>query len=293
MVDTLRDPPTRTSRRSRNKGRGARLRPRDVEILMALAKMRLLRTSDIARLFFAAKSTGQKRLRKLFDLGLVRAVVTDLASENRYALTRLGYELLLSVNDGRDIPPFRPAPRADGRSLVHLDLLNSYRIALATGCGAVGIGLQSFLSDWDLRASDSQATLIPDAIVTLALPGAVKRQVLAVEVDTGTEAASLLLHKLVRYREKAAMRQPLFGTSPAVVVVVTKTERRARTLARHAIGAAAHDGVPLLLFGTDATILADGGITTGLARSGDLVTAEKVAKVAFWRGVLKEIGVRR
>jgi hypothetical protein len=275
-------------------GRKPRLRDRDVDILLALAKMRILRTSDLSRLFFGAKGTCQKRLRKLYDAGLARAVVTDLAAENRYALTKLGHDLLVGALGDADMPPFRPAPRIDGRSIEHLDLLNGYRIAVALGAAEHGLELRTFLPDWDLRAKDPHATLVPDAIVALARssgaagPAGPSGQIVyALEVDTGTEAVSIVRRKFERYRERHALGQTLFGFCPSAVLVLTATERRARTLARQVDQLGSGGASPRVLFGIASTISPDGGIMSGLAFPRDLVTTAGPGGAAFQRGFLR------
>ena len=277
----------RASRRERVRGRDARLCDRDLDILLALAKMRLLRTSDLTRLFFSAKGTCQKRLRKLYDAGLVRAVVTDLASENRYAATRLGYDLLQEALEGTALPPFRPAPRVDGRNVTHLDLLNGYRIALALGAGERGVELRTFVPEWELRAKDHLATLVPDAIFSIASPGS---DVLhsALEVDTGTEASNVVLRKLSKYRERHALRQPIFGFTVEALVLLAKTERRARALAKQVIQSGGTASGPILLLGTEGTVMTCGGLDSGLTMARDLEAA-KGGSGAFTLGLARAL----
>lgn len=250
---------SRASRREREKGRTLRLRDRDVDILLALAKMRLLRTSDISRLFFSAPGTAQKRLRKLFDAGLVRAIVPDLAAENRFALTRLGHDFLRRAVGDDGVPLFRPAPRIDRRGAEHLDLLNRYRIALATSAPKAGAELRKFVPEWDLRAHDPHAALVPDAIVELALTdrGIVA---FALEVDTGTEPPGTVKKKLERYESAAVQRRPVCGFILPHVLLLAATARRARNLAR-ALGGFDHRAS----IGSASLLLSDGGLTGGIA----------------------------
>ena len=89
-------PRRRTKRTSKRTG-GARLRrtERDVWILEALAKMQFLTTQQIARLLFTrSRSATCRRLRKLFDAGLVRVWVRSLNLDNVYTLTPGGRKLL-------------------------------------------------------------------------------------------------------------------------------------------------------------------------------------------------------
>jgi hypothetical protein len=257
---------SRASRRERVRGRGARLRARDLDILLALAKMRLLRTSALSRLFFVGKGTCQKRLRKLFDAGLVRAAVTGLAEENRFSLTKLGHALVREALPEGVVPEYRPPPRVDQRSVQHLDLLNEYRIALALGLRAQGLELRGFTPDWELRSRDSQAGLVPDALIELAKPRSRTQVMLALEVDTGSETPGIVVKKVTRYRERRALGQTVFGVVPEVVLFVVRTERRARSLARSITLSGGEGSPPIVLLGVERDLLEDGGVSNGLRR---------------------------
>jgi hypothetical protein len=272
----------RASRRKRVPERGARLRDRDLDILLALGKMRLLRTSDLTRLFFDAIGTCQKRMRKLYDAGLVRAVVTDLAAENRYALSRLGYALLEKAIDEDQLPAWRPAPRTDGRSIAHLDLLNRFRIALACESPTLGATLLHFVPEWDLRAGQPQAPIVPDAIAIVATPTA--KVVLAVEVDTGTEPTSAVAKKVQAYERAELMRQPIFGALNLRVLILVSTSRRGGSVARAIAGA--HAGRRVWV-GAAPGVFEDGGLTSGLATVASLAgLSRKAGDQDFGRGLL-------
>lgn len=273
-------PRQRTSRRARVRARPIRLRERDVDILLALAKMRLLRTRDVADLFFKAPGTAQKRLRKLFDAGLVRAIVRDLAAENRYALTTLGHGLLVRALPDEDVPVFRAAPRVDGRSLAHLDLLNRYRIALARGCERQAIRLVRFVPEWELRSAEPHATLIPDAVAVLEAAGGVL--ILAIEVDVATEPPATVVKKLERYDALALAGTPVCGARSPRVVLVVSSARRARSLAR---AIAPHRPLRPAL-GAAPFILQDGGLSTGLAPVEALAQCDGALSAEHFMGAL-------
>lgn len=272
------------SRRTRSPERKLRLRERDLDILLALGKMRLLRTSDLARLFFDAVGTCQKRLRKLFDAGLVRAVVTELAAENRYALTRLGHELLVEAFDEGEVPAWRPAPRLDARGGAHLDLLNRVRVALACSAPPLGVHLVRFLSEWEIRASDPRAPIIPDALVTIAM--GTGTATLALEIDTGSEPISTVAKKVDAYARAELGRVAIFGVFSPRVVIVTSTARRARSVAR-ALARGAADASTLV--GAAPFVFENGGIATGLAETSTLAATDgPLGPENFRVGLLEE-----
>lgn len=278
--------PERASRTKRETHRGARIRHRDIDVLTALVRMRLLSTSQLTRLFFGARGTCQKRMRRLFDAGFVRAMVTELASENRYSVTRLGYAVLETASEDRSIPPFRPPPRVDRRGLRHLDLLNDVRIATALGASGYGVRLVQFAPDWDLRSSAPNSPIVPDAAVSLSSGS--RSWHLALEVDTGTESAAVFGRKLSQYRSAAEESRRVFGMTNPTVLTVTQTERRAHTLARQAMTVRASN----VVFAWRGSILNDGGIRSGLAYVPDLTEGQNTRRVLPWsRGLLRPDGV--
>lgn len=260
-----------------------KLRDRDLDILLALAKMRLLRTSDLARLFFRAVATCQKRLRKLYDAELIRAVMTDLAAENRYALAPLGHALLVEELGESAVPKWRPSPRTDGRRLAHLDLLNRYRVALAKEAPRLGVELARFVPEWELRAADPKAPIIPDALVALLLPAG--RLTLAIEVDTGSETPAAVAKKARAYREASTMRRSVFGAVAPGILFVTSSTRRARSAARALCRAKLGRGV---LLGAAPFVLADGGLGSGLTVADGLAARDgALSEVDFRFGLLR------
>ncbi len=87
---------TRTKRTSRRTKRSRSQRTdRDLWLLEALAKMQFLTTRQIASLLFnGSRSAANKRLRTLFDAGLIRVWMRSLNMDNVYGLTQRGRRLL-------------------------------------------------------------------------------------------------------------------------------------------------------------------------------------------------------
>ena len=224
-------------------------------------------------------------MRKLFDDGLVRTLVIDLATENRYAITRLGYSLLEKALPAEPLPPYRNPPRVDRRGLTHLDLLNNVRISMAVGSAANGASLVRFVPDWDLRALDQRADVVPDALVNIRHPS--REWLIAVEIDCGTESRIVFGRKLSRYRDCAQKGATIFGVRGPLILVVTSTERRARTLAKQAIVVR----VDQVVFSWAEAIYVDGGILSGLAYAEDLAGENRLPiEVQFTRGLLRPAG---
>jgi len=276
----------RASRRARVKGRGIRLRGRDVDILLALSKMLLLSTSQLTRLFFIAKGTCQKRLRKLFDSELIRAVIIDQLSENRYALTRLGYALLEKALPNEPLPPFRSPPRVDRRGLMHHDLIIHYWISLALGAAEKGVTLCRFEPDWELRSRQIDSPVIPDAMVTLANDRSEWH--IAFEAHTGTMSLRVIGRKLDTYARLLSTGSAIFGVADPLVCIVGMTERRIRTLARHL----QQQRAMRIVLSSQEAIAKNGGVSSGLSYPADFsMDGGSEATGVFSRGMLLPEGI--
>lgn len=215
--NSVRTAPARHQRRGERHLRAApiALRERDRWILDALGKMRFLTTSLIARLFFSgSRSAANKRLRRLFDAGLVRAWVRDLADDNVYALTPAGHDVL---NDSAGpMAPVFPCPRRlDGR-LDHLLAINAVRAAFAVTLPDATIVW--WHSDWDLRSFARRAA-VPDARFALHWPNGTE-STFALEVEYQTRTPRKFLTKMLRY--VSSRSGPLGHTATDIVLVVCR-----------------------------------------------------------------------
>src|SRR5689334_2399916 len=111
----------RTLRRSESSA--LRLTKRDPWILEDLGKMRFATTGHLARLHFrGSRWAANKRIRRLFDAGLIRAWAPRLDGENIYALTPQGARLLREPTSNGST---WPTPRGLNGNLEHLLALGS------------------------------------------------------------------------------------------------------------------------------------------------------------------------
>lgn len=190
-----------------------RLTERDHWLLEALAKMRFLGTGQIARLFFGSTWGANKRLRRLFDAGLVRVWLRSLAAENVYSITRAGVRALGAAEGaGASIP------RGLDGNLEHLLAINQVRISLALGVPAAGGELLSWRSDWDLRAI-GKARIVPDALFVVRWTDAGERA-FALELDHHTKSPRRFLAKVLRYAAAAHAGGGIYGMHDPVILVV-------------------------------------------------------------------------
>jgi hypothetical protein len=186
---------------------------RDGWILEALARMRFLTSSLLARLFFGgSRSAANKRLRRLFDAGLIRTWVRDLAKDNVYALTPAGRDAL--EDSAESVATALPCPRRLDGQLDHLLAINAVRIAFAVSLPDGTITW--WRSDWEMRRG-ARAEAVPDARFGLSWPDTGER-VCALEVEYQTRAPRSFLRKMLRYA--GARFRPFGSPSDDTILVV-------------------------------------------------------------------------
>src|SRR5262245_39691474 len=78
---------------------------RDRAIIESVAKLRFATTSQLAALHMRrSRSAANKRLRLLFDRGLLRVWLRTLNSDNLYSITRRGLGILEETKSGWTAP---------------------------------------------------------------------------------------------------------------------------------------------------------------------------------------------
>lgn len=192
---------------------------RDVAILESLAWAGVLSTSQLERLHFRARRRAQRRLRELFDHGLLRAHLQGgaLERENVYTLSPLGLDLLVergSFPEGSPPLARTPAPGKLRHTLLTRDVFVALRLAHEVGA----LMLDDFRFDGELaREPDLRARgIIPDGLALLRI--ADRPETWAIEVDAGTETTTVLRAKFARYAAAFASRSGLFASLSLVVL---------------------------------------------------------------------------
>ncbi len=201
----------------------------DERLLRALGLLhwaRVLRTSQLERLLFPSRRRAQKRLRALFDAGLVRAHVPSRAlhEENVYTLSRLGADRLLEAEWVTEPKPTRlPRPQKLAHTLAVRDVFVAFVNAAWTG----RFELVSFHFEEDLGREGmfAGAGVIPDAIAEVERDR--HRALVIIEVDLATETSSSLRDKWQKWRRWMATAPPATR-----MLVTTPTESRAHLVKR-------------------------------------------------------------
>lgn len=215
----------RQSRTHRRKGVRVALTARDHEVLLALARFRLARTSQLYRYAFSGirQDTAASRLRRLFDSRHVSVFRSGPMQENLYRVGPLGRRVLQGegVSAG-------PAPR--GALQHHLSVVETWtRLA-----GEPALELARCLADWELREQFrlGELAVIPDLFALLRLQAQLIP--VAVEVDCGSESLGVLRSKVERYASLWGRSPGLFGWERFALIVVLYAPAR-RVLAAAAL----------------------------------------------------------
>jgi hypothetical protein len=209
--------------------------------------MRFVGTTQLARLGFGgSRWAAAKRLRALFDAGLVRVWVRDLSKENVYSLDRAGARVLGAAHP--ETGAFAVARGLDGH-LEHLLRINDVRVTLALTLPAAGGELISWRSDWELRGS-TRVRVVPDAVFTVRWAGN-GDPTFALEIEHQTKSPRAFLKKVLRYSTSHS-GIALHGIAVLVVAVEEKWAERYRA----ALG---HSGLERPIWFTTLELLIDQG----------------------------------
>lgn len=215
-------PSHRQPRHRRRRGVAVQLTDRDEAVLLALARFRLARTSDLVTYAFAGvrQDTAGVRLRRLFDARHLAVLPPRPGAENVYRLGPAGRQHLAShgVQGGQ-------VPR--GGLEHHLSVVQTW-VSMA---GLAGLELERCLPDWEIREQFTPAELrvIPDLFALVRVEG--ELHAAAVEVDCGTESPSVLGRKLEAYRSLWGQPPGLFGFDRFGVAVACCDSRRRASVA--------------------------------------------------------------
>lgn len=210
----------RTSRSTRrDRTSEARILERDILILEALGKMRFLTTGQLARLFFGnSRWCANKRLRRLYDVGLVSVWVRSLAEENLYSLNRKGRDAIQRAIG--ELPGRLWCPAGLDEQMKHLLAINDFRVSLATSLTDEVGEITAWRSDWDLRLQTG-ARLVPDSLFTIRWASEPPvAHTYCLEVDQNTRHTERFLKKILGYISHRYSPNGLFGHRNYTLLVV-------------------------------------------------------------------------
>ncbi len=180
---------------------------RDLDMLTLVGLSRYVSTDQLARDFFPSTDRARRRVRKLFDAGLLTVMVVDSAKPNLVALTRRGLSLLLAREPGLD-------GRVGRAGAVRLPAVDHHLAVVDARTFAAGLASRErvplrFESGVGALAAEfglPSLPLEPDGIAVFGEAG--ETTAVGVEVDLGHEGLKVLVAKFERYAQ-AFDRGPL------------------------------------------------------------------------------------
>ncbi|MFI5297858.1 MAG: replication-relaxation family protein [Polyangiales bacterium] len=206
---------------------------RDAGAMLSLAWAGILSTSQLRALHYPSTRVAQRRLRALFDAGLVRVHVPSqrLSDESTYTLSPEGVALLEArglVEEG-SVDPAR-TPRL--QKLRHTLLCREPFVILRRAEASGSLRLLDYQFDHDLsRVADlTKDGVILDGLAVVERAG--RTVALAIECDGGTETTTVLRQKCERLMSFMPLVPTLVGATSAQLLFIALTERRRATIER-------------------------------------------------------------
>lgn len=177
------------------------LTPRDYELLQLVGITRYLSTEQVARELFPTVDRCRRRLRALFDAGLVRVTLAGSTKPNLVSLTRHGLTTLAREDPTLGVSLHLPGVIRLAGIEHHLGVVDArlYLAALARRDGGTVQAFESAAGALGRALGFANGPLRPDAVARLAFADGATT--VALEVDTGSEASRALAPKFARYRD--------------------------------------------------------------------------------------------
>lgn len=208
----------RIARDERRRGVRVQLGERDVQLLHALARFRLARTSDLVALLFdgVRRDTATARLRLLFDAGYLDVREAGRSTDNLYTLGEHGRKVVIDAGGSVHVPPRAGLDH-------HLAVVRAWVDLAVAVRRSQCLRLESFRPDWEIRehASHKGLAVMPDGIGRLrAVDGGGDAIAFALEVDRGRESMTALRAKLASYEQQILSPEGLLGARDLGLLVV-------------------------------------------------------------------------
>ena len=232
-----------------------RLTRRDVDVLVAVQRHRVLRRDQIVRLLFPSKNTANERLKRLYQHRFLqrRWLAVEYGQgmgQALYLLDARGADLV-AQSLGIDREGLRWRPSHNGVSLPFLEhtlLINDVRIAVALAAMCAGYQLECWVTEEELNArpdyvyvsgpkTRKRIAVIPDGYFVLHLGD--RRAHLFLEADRATVSNKRWAARIRAYSEyvRSGQYTRRYGARSLRVLTVTTGPRRLANLKRTTEGA--------------------------------------------------------
>lgn len=147
-----------------------RLQARDIKILEALYRYRLLTTSQLGSLFFSSQNRAERRLRQLYDAELIERIYRPVAigsAELLYVLDKEGVNLVakeLGIDRGEVQTARTRAKALKPLFLDHFIEVNQFRLSVTLAAPVHHHHLIFWKYDHELQNRNRQGVLISDRV---------------------------------------------------------------------------------------------------------------------------------
>lgn len=222
--------------------------PRDIDILEALYRHRVLRQDQLQNLFFNSKERAQKRLRQLYDHRFIdrRFLAERIGGTGRtpnlYVLDRKGADLLQEQRHDIDVTWHHSYKEVSDQYLKHALPLNDIIVALKVACKDSEFDLRDWRTEAELKGDYDkvkvlnrdnkrhEVTVIPDSFCLIV--NGERAYPIFIEYDGGTQRSRVIKEKVrayVAYYESGKYNQR-YGFNAFRVLFVSRSERRVADL---------------------------------------------------------------
>jgi hypothetical protein len=175
---------------------------RDVDLLILIGLSRYLSLTQAAREFYPSLDRARRRIRQLFDAGLIAVTLTSSTEPNLLSLTKLGQLAVMErvpADLGSRIHMAGPIRLAGVKHRLAITDTRIYAAHLGRKRGTP-------LSRWSTAGGElgrerglDALHLAPDGMAECLTPAGARY--IAVEVDCSTESLTVLKSKFERYRQ--------------------------------------------------------------------------------------------
>lgn len=228
-----------------------RLTPRDIALVDAIYRCRVLRRDQAQRLFFPSKNTANQRLKLLHQHGFLarRRLPVEYGQGSGQALYLLGGRgaALVAAQLGVDVAEIgwrRTHNHVSSPFLEHTLMINDVRLAVEAAASQQGYQIETWLREEELKVApdrvwvETQArqrrriAIVPDAYFRLSTAG--HRACFFLEADRATETQGRWAQKIRAYLAYVHSGSYLrrYGSRSLRVITVTTGEKRMVNLVR-------------------------------------------------------------
>jgi hypothetical protein len=228
-------------------GRG--IQPRDIDVIEAVFRFRVLSQKQLQLLFFGSRETARYRLQYMYDAGYLEKkflppVMGKGRSPTLYILDRKGLELLRLERGYDDVRWYGSSKELSDLFLKHTVAINEVMVALTLACRKHGIEIEGWKTENEIKADFDRVTVksvdkrvgvpvLPDAIFSFVAFGQRNRCLL--ELDRGTEKSDVFKQKIKAYTayfEEGAYEARYQTTAGRVLTVVSTQYTGEKRLAK-------------------------------------------------------------